>query len=78
MVEPRLVSDRIYRFGISRPKIVVGSRGSAVVGGKTGMGLERLCGSPTVVVWSQGIYVGRAKIIMGCEFYGSIAVERLQ
>ena len=42
------------------------------------MGLERLYGSPTVVVWSQGIYVGRAKIVMGCEPYGSIAVVRLQ
>ena len=42
--------------------------------GKTGMSCERLYGSPTVVVWSQGIYVGRAKIIMGCELYGSFAV----
>jgi hypothetical protein len=42
------------------------------------MSLERRCGSPTVVVWSQGIYVGRAKIAMGCELYGSAAVERLQ
>jgi hypothetical protein len=66
MVEPRLVSD-ILVFGISRPKIGVGSQGSALVGGKTGMCLERLYGSPTVVVWSQGMDVGRAKIVMGCE-----------
>ena len=65
-------------FGIGRPKSGVGSQGSALVGGKTGMGLERRYGSPTVVVWSQGMYVGRAKIVMGCELYGSIAVERLQ
>ena len=31
------------------------------------MGCERLYGSPTVVVWSQGIRVGRAKIAMGAE-----------
>jgi hypothetical protein len=78
MVEPRLVSDIPVVFGISRPKVVVGSQGSAVAGGKTGISLERRCGSPTVVVWSQGIYVGRAKIAMGCELYGSVAVERLQ
>ncbi|GBG58470.1 hypothetical protein SPFL3102_02192 [Sporomusaceae bacterium FL31] len=54
-------------FGISRPKISVGSQGSALVGGKTSMSLERLYGSPTVVVWSQEIYVGRAKIVTGCE-----------
>ena len=54
-------------FGISRPKISVGPAGSVLVGGKTGMSCERLYGSPTVVVWFQGIYVGRAKIIMGCE-----------
>ncbi|HEY3425970.1 MAG TPA: hypothetical protein VGL27_14320 [Negativicutes bacterium] len=42
------------------------------------MSLERLYGSPTVVVWSQGIYGGRAKIAMDCECYGSFAVERLQ
>ncbi len=54
-------------FGIGRPKINVGSKGSALVGGKTGMGLERLCGSLTVVVWSQGIYAGRAKIAKGSE-----------
>jgi hypothetical protein len=65
-------------FGIGRPKIVVGSEGSAIVGGQTGIGLERRCGSPTVVVWSQGMYVGRAKIVMGCEPHGSIAVGRLQ
>ena len=62
-------------FGISRPKIGVGSRGSALVGGKTGVGLERLYGSPTVVVWSQGMHVGRAKIAIGCELIdGSFAV----
>ncbi len=64
-------------FGISRPKIGIGSQGSVLVGGKTGMGRERLYGSPTVVVWSQMMYVGRAKIVMGCEL-GSFAVERLQ
>ncbi len=55
-------------FGISRPKIAVGSKGSVVVGGQTGVCRERLYGSPTVVMWSQVIYVGRAKIVMGCEF----------
>ncbi|MCX7781836.1 MAG: hypothetical protein N2491_13200 [Negativicutes bacterium] len=77
MVEPRLVSGPCG-LGISRPKIVVGSKGSAAVGGQTGIGRERLYGSPTVVVWSQVMYVGRAKIVMGCELYGSLAVERLQ
>ena len=67
MVEPRLASDIHKVFGVSRPKISVGSAGSVLVGGKTGMSCERLYGSPTVVVWSQGIYVGRAKIAMGCE-----------
>lgn len=66
MVEPRLVPG-LQELGISRPKIGVGSHGSALVGGKTGMGLERLYGSPTVAVWSQGMYVGRAKTAMGCE-----------
>ena len=66
MVEPRLVSG-LKGLGISRPKIVVGPSGSAVVGGKTGMSRERLYGSPTVVMWSQVIDVGRAKIVMGCE-----------
>ena len=65
-------------FGISRPKSGIGSEGSVLVGGKTGMGCERLYGSPTVAVWSQGIYAGRAKTAMGCELYGSFAVERLQ
>ena len=78
MVEPRLASDIHRVFGVSRPKISVGSSGSVLVGGKTGMSLERRYGSPTVVVWSQGICVGRAKIAMGCELYGSIAVGRLQ
>lgn len=36
MVEPRLVSGP-KGFGISRPKIIVGSKGSAVVGGKIDM-----------------------------------------
>ncbi|MBP2664717.1 MAG: hypothetical protein H6Q71_2665, partial [Firmicutes bacterium] len=52
--------------------------GSAVVGEKIAICLERLCGSQTVVVWSQGMYVSRAKTIMGCEFNGSLAVGRLQ
>ena len=55
-------------FGIGRPKIGVGSQGLASVGGKTGMGRERLYGSPTVVVWSQVIYAGRAKIARGFEY----------
>jgi hypothetical protein len=55
-------------FGISRPKIDIGSQGSVLVGGKTGISLEKLYGSPTVVVWFQGIYVGRAKIAKGSEF----------
>ncbi|MPL58490.1 hypothetical protein SDC9_04023 [bioreactor metagenome] len=59
-------------FGISRPKIAVGSAptGSAVVGGKIGACSERLYGSPTVVVWSQGMCIGRAKTVMGCEVIG--------
>jgi len=66
-------------LGISRSKIAVGSEnGSAVVGEKIAIGLERLYGSPTVVVWSQGMYCSRAKTIMGCEFNGSFAVGRLQ
>ena len=67
MVEPRSVSDIVVVFGIGRPKIGVGSQGSVAVGGKTGVGRERLYGSPTVVVWSQVIYVGRAKIVRGSE-----------
>ena len=55
-------------FGVSRPKIIVGSKGSAVVGGQIDMCLERLCGSPTVIVWSQGMYGCRAKTVMGCEW----------
>ena len=66
MVEPRLVSG-LCGLGISRPKAIVGSEGSAVTGGQTGMSRERLYGSPTVVMWSQVIDVGRAKIVMGCE-----------
>jgi len=31
------------------------------------MGRERLYGSPTVVVWSQMMYAGRAKIARGSE-----------
>jgi len=60
-------------FDISRPKIIVGSKGSAVVGGQMIICLERLCGSPTVIVWSQGMYGCRAKTIMGCEYNGSFA-----
>ena len=73
MVEPRLVSG-LTGLGISRPKIIVGSKGSAVVGGQIGIIRERLYGSPTVVMWSQVSVVGRAKIVMGCECYGSFAV----
>lgn len=65
-------------LGISRSKIAVGSKGSAVVGEKIVICLERLYDSPTVIVWSQGMYSNRAKTIMGCELYGSFAVERLQ
>ncbi|WP_243650541.1 hypothetical protein [Anaerospora hongkongensis] len=54
-------------LGSSRPKVSIGSKGSVLAGGKTGMGRERLYGSPTVVVWSQMMYVGRAAIVMGCE-----------
>ena len=66
MVEPRLVSG-LKGLGISRPKVVVGSKGSAVAGGQTGDISERLYGSPTVVMWSQVSIVGRAKIAAGCE-----------
>lgn len=78
MVEPRLVSGLTMGLGINRSKIAAGSKGSAVVGEKIVICLERLYGSPTVIVWSQGMYSSRAKTIMGCEFYGSFAVERLQ
>jgi hypothetical protein len=62
-------------LGISRTKITVGSaEGSAVVGEQIAVCLERLCGSPTVIVWSQGMYGSRAKTIMGCERNGSFAV----
>ncbi len=54
-------------LGIGRPKVVIGSKGSVIAGGKTGMSREKLYGSPTVVVWFQVIYVGRAKIAKGCE-----------
>lgn len=77
MVERRLVSG-LTGLGISRPKSIVGSKGSAVVGGQMTICLERLYGSPTVVVWSQEMCGCRAKTVMGCEFYGSFAVERLQ
>ena len=73
MVEPRLVSG-LQWLGISRPKIGIGSRGSVSVGGQTGDISERLYGSPTVVMWSQGSVVGRATIAMGCELHGSFAV----
>ena len=66
MVEPRLVSG-LMGLGMSRPKVVVGSNGSAVAGGQTGGVRERLYGSPTVVMWSQVSIVGRAKIAAGCE-----------
>ncbi len=52
-------------FGISRPKIIVGSNGSAVVGGQIVICLVRLYSSPTVVVWSKGMYGGRAKTAKG-------------
>ncbi len=52
-------------FDVSRPKIGVGSKGSALVGGQIVICLVRLCGSPTVAVWSKGMYGGRAKTIMG-------------
>ncbi len=52
-------------FGISRPKIVVRSAGLAVVGGQIVICLVRLYGSPTVVVWSKGMYSGRAKTARG-------------
>ena len=66
MVEPRLVSG-LKGLGMSRPKVVVGSSGSAAAGGQTGGIRERLYGSPTVVMWSQVSVVGRATIVMGCE-----------
>ena len=77
MVEPRLVPD-LKRFGIGRPKIIVGSKGLAVVGGQIVMCLVRLYGSPTVVVWSKRMYNGRAKTVMGAEDIGEADVERLR
>ena len=60
------------RLGVSRPKVVAGSAGSAAAGGQTGGGCERLYGSPTVVMRSQGSAVGRAKIVKGCEIKGVV------
>ncbi|MEN6566375.1 MAG: hypothetical protein ABFC57_08740, partial [Veillonellales bacterium] len=37
----------------------------ASVGGQIVMCLVRLYGSPTVVVWSKGMYGGRAKTVKG-------------
>ena len=65
-------------FGIGRPKINIGSKGSVLVGGQIVMCLVRLYGSPTVVVWSKGMCGGRAKTAGGSELYGSIVVERLR
>jgi hypothetical protein len=53
------------RFGTGRPKIVAGLKGSATVGGQMVMGLVRLYGSPTVVVWSKKIHDCRAKTARG-------------
>ena len=70
---------------MGRPKIIVGSAGSAIVSGKIAIFSERLYGSPTVIVWSQGRYGSRVKIVrcageVSRELFleGSIAVERLQ
>ena len=57
-------------FGIGRPKIIVGSKGSAVVGGKIVICLLWLYGSPTVVVWSKEMCNGRAKTAIGAEVTG--------
>ncbi len=65
MVEPRLMPDLFAGFGIGRPKISVRSKGLALVGGQIVVCPVRLCGSPTVVVWSKGMYSGRAKTVMG-------------
>lgn len=71
-------------FGIGRPKSGVGSQGSALVSGQIGICLLWLCGSPTVVVWSKGMCVGRAKTAVGSgegppeTDSGFIAVGRLQ
>ncbi|CUH96868.1 hypothetical protein P22_2980 [Propionispora sp. 2/2-37] len=65
MVEPRLTPDFSPEFDVGRPKINAGSAGSVLVGGKIIIGLVRLYGSPTVVVWSKGMYNGRAKIAEG-------------
>lgn len=48
---------------MGRPKMIVGSAGSAMVGGKIVILSERLYGSPTVIVWSQGRYNSRVKIV---------------
>ena len=52
-------------FDIGRPKISVGSQGSALIGGQIAICLVRLYGSPTVVVWSKGMYISRAKTVRG-------------
>ncbi|WP_235814569.1 hypothetical protein [Propionispora sp. 2/2-37] len=55
---------------MSRPKIIIGSKGSVVVGGQIVICLVKLCGSPTVVVWLKGMYGGRAKTAKGSENKG--------
>jgi hypothetical protein len=57
--------DLFAGFGTGRPKIGVRSEGLASVGGQIAVCLVRLCGSPTAVVWSKGMYSGRAKTVMG-------------
>ena len=66
------------RFGIGRPKSIVGSKGSVIVGGQIVICLPRLYGSLTVVVWSKGMGNGRAKTAKGSEYQGSIVVGRLR
>ena len=66
-------------FGIGRPKSSIGSKGSVLVGGQIAMWLVRLCGSPTVVVWSKGMYGGRAKTVRGSGgFPGELYLGLLQ
>ena len=85
MVEPRLVPD------LTRGSVLVGqrlasglTRGSALVGGQIVICLVRLYGSPTVVVWSKGMYGGRAKTARGAgevsrkTVLGSVVVGRLR
>jgi hypothetical protein len=66
MVEPRVVQGlnqgALYQSAKDWRQV---SNGLALVGGQSIVCLVRLCGSPTVVVWSKGMCNVRAKIAGG-------------